>query len=187
MSTSPSSDAVPASPPTFWAGPAMLTTDESSGGVAAETVPLLALWSQNSQRTGDVPGAGGTGPPGLPQLLERGFARLTEPEVAAVRALPRLDDAEVRLSADGAWFQLVDGSDALVTGELATTSALWRDTVGEADLLAVLVATQGQPDPPAGDDADRAVGAMRRLTAACAAGTLVGARLVVRVSDPESA
>lgn len=161
---------------TYWAGPALMVAPEPSPD---PPVALLVLWRQRS----GPPTGPATDPPGL---LERGFARLAAPELEQLRRLPRLPGGTIRLAADGRGLTIEDEARTLFTGELDDPSDGWRAAVRTGGL--VLLADEApQPGPP-GTDTDLDELAMARMTAACEAGTLFGARIEViqdGAPDPE--
>jgi hypothetical protein len=153
-------------PVIYWAGPALMVAPERS---PEPPVALLVMWRQLSGPPADGDPTG--------HLCDRGFARVPAPELEHLRRLPRLPGGTVRLSADGRELILSEDERTLFTGKLDAVSDSWRAAVDTGGLV-VLVDGAPQPDTP-GTDSDVNELAMARMTAACAAETLFGARIEV--------
>jgi hypothetical protein len=163
-------------PTTFWAGPALVASSDPAAGPA---VAVLVLRRRSSAADDD---AVDDALPTSAELLDRGFARLPAPTVEQLLALPHLTQAEVRLPADGG-LHIDDGPRTLLEGARYRASDDWH-TAARAGRLALLVDVEPDPGTPEDEaDADLAARALAGLTAACRAGSVVGARVDLTTDD----
>ena len=161
----------------YWAGAALATASDTG---TRSAVAILALWhrvpaadphrAERLSRTGA-------------ELIDRGFARLPGPGLAAFRALPHLPAVAVRLPGGGR-LRIDDGSRTVFEGTSYTASDDWHAAARDGRLT-LLVDAEPVPEdtelPPA--DGDRGAQAMALLAAACRAETVFGARVTVIEGD----
>ena len=84
--------------------------------------------------------------PGRPgERLDRGFARLPEPALDQLRALPQLTDVRIRMSADGP-LRVDDGPNTLFDGAGYRASDAWH-AAARAGGLTLLVDPLGVAAP----------------------------------------
>jgi hypothetical protein len=165
-------------PTTFWAGPALVASSDPAAGPA---VAVLVLWRRSSTAA-EPDAAVADALPTSAELIDRGFARLPAPTVEQLLALPHLTQAEVRLPAGGG-LHIDDGPRTLLEGARYRASDDWH-TAARAGRLALLVDVEPDPDTPEDEpETDLAARALAGLTAACRAGSVVGARVDLTTDD----